>query len=43
MHVSQMATNTVSTRELRTDFRAVMRRLEQHGEVVITTMANPLM
>ncbi len=31
-----MSANTVTIRELRTDFRSVKRRIEEHGEVVIT-------
>jgi antitoxin (DNA-binding transcriptional repressor) of toxin-antitoxin stability system len=32
---------TATIRELRTDFRAVKRRIEQHGEVVITDHGQP--
>jgi antitoxin (DNA-binding transcriptional repressor) of toxin-antitoxin stability system len=31
-----MSTATVTIRELRTDFRSVKRKIEQHGEVTIT-------
>jgi antitoxin (DNA-binding transcriptional repressor) of toxin-antitoxin stability system len=33
--------NTATIRELRTDFRAVKRRIEQHGQVVITDHGQP--
>jgi antitoxin (DNA-binding transcriptional repressor) of toxin-antitoxin stability system len=33
--------NTATIRELRTDFRAVRRRIEEHGEVVITDRGEP--
>ena len=33
--------NTATIRELRTDFRAVKRRIEEHGEVVITNHGQP--
>jgi antitoxin (DNA-binding transcriptional repressor) of toxin-antitoxin stability system len=33
--------NTATIRELRTDFRSVKRRIEQHGEVVITDHGEP--
>ncbi len=33
--------NTATIRELRTDFRAVKRRIEQHGQVVITDRGQP--
>ena len=37
-----MKTETTATiRELRTDFRAVRRRIEQHGQVVITDRGLP--
>ncbi len=36
-----MTDNTATIRELRTDFRAVKRRIEQHGEVVITDHGQP--
>jgi antitoxin (DNA-binding transcriptional repressor) of toxin-antitoxin stability system len=32
---------TASIRELRTDFRSVKRRLEEHGEIVITDHGEP--
>jgi len=36
-----MSTNTATIRELRTDFRGVKRRIEEHGEVVITDHGEP--
>ena len=36
-----MATRTATIRELRTDFRSVKRRIEEHGEVVITDRGEP--
>lgn len=36
-----MSDNTATIRELRTDFRAVKRRIEQHGQVVITDHGQP--
>ncbi len=36
-----MHTKTATIRELRTDFRSVKRRIEQHGEVVITDHGEP--
>ncbi len=36
-----MSENTATIRELRTDFRAVKRRIEQHGQVVITDHGQP--
>ncbi len=36
-----MSANTATIRELRTDFRSVKRRIEQHGEVVITDHGEP--
>lgn len=36
-----MSSNTATIRELRTDFRAVKRKIEQHGEVVITDHGEP--
>ena len=36
-----MSANTASIRELRTDFRLVKRKLEQHGEIVITDHGEP--
>jgi antitoxin (DNA-binding transcriptional repressor) of toxin-antitoxin stability system len=36
-----MIENTATIRELRTDFRAVKRRIEQHGQVVITDHGQP--
>ncbi len=36
-----MKHNTANVRELQTDFRAVKRRIEEHGEVVITEHGEP--
>jgi antitoxin (DNA-binding transcriptional repressor) of toxin-antitoxin stability system len=36
-----MNTRTATIRELRTDFKAVKRKVEQHGEVVITDHGEP--
>ncbi|HEX3628272.1 MAG TPA: hypothetical protein VH280_22925 [Verrucomicrobiae bacterium] len=36
-----MGNNIATIRELRTDFRAVKRRIEQHGQVVITDHGQP--
>jgi len=36
-----MRGNTATIRELRTDFRAVKRRIEEHGEIVITDNGEP--
>ena len=36
-----MSTATVSIRELRTDFRSVKRKVEQHGEIIITDNGHP--
>jgi antitoxin (DNA-binding transcriptional repressor) of toxin-antitoxin stability system len=36
-----MRANTATIRELRTDFRSVKRRIEAHGEVVITDHGEP--
>ncbi len=36
-----MSVNTATIRELRTDFRSVKRRIEQHGEIVITDHGLP--
>jgi antitoxin (DNA-binding transcriptional repressor) of toxin-antitoxin stability system len=36
-----MSDSTASVRELRTDFRGVKRKMEQHGEVVITNNGEP--
>ena len=36
-----MRGNTATIRELRTDFRAVKRKIEQHGEIVITDNGEP--
>jgi antitoxin (DNA-binding transcriptional repressor) of toxin-antitoxin stability system len=36
-----MSTATATIRELRTDFRAVKRKLEQHGSLVITDNGVP--
>ena len=36
-----VSANIATIRELRTDFRAVKRRIEEHGEVVITDRGEP--
>jgi antitoxin (DNA-binding transcriptional repressor) of toxin-antitoxin stability system len=36
-----VSANTATVRELRIDFRAVKRKLEQHGEIVITDRGEP--
>ena len=36
-----MGSNTASIRELRTDFRSVKRKIEEHGEIVITDNGDP--
>jgi antitoxin (DNA-binding transcriptional repressor) of toxin-antitoxin stability system len=36
-----MKSNTATIRELRTEFRSVKRRIERHGEVVITDNGEP--
>ena len=36
-----MSANTATIRELRTDFRSVKRKIEQHGEIVITDHGEP--
>ncbi len=36
-----MSANIATIRELRTNFRSVKRRIEQHGEVVITDHGQP--
>ena len=36
-----MSTATASIREIRTDFRSVKRKLEEHGRVVITDNGVP--
>jgi antitoxin (DNA-binding transcriptional repressor) of toxin-antitoxin stability system len=36
-----MSANTATIRELRTDFRSVKRKIEEHGEVVITDHGQP--
>ncbi len=36
-----MAEAIVTIRELRTDFRSVKRKLEQHGQVVVTDRGEP--
>ena len=41
MHVSHVSANTATIRELRTNFRSVKRRIEQHGEVLITDHGQP--
>jgi antitoxin (DNA-binding transcriptional repressor) of toxin-antitoxin stability system len=33
--------NTAKIRQLRTDFRSVKRRIEQHGEVIVTDHGEP--
>lgn len=38
--VSQMS-NSVTIRELRTDFRSVKRKIEHHGQVIITDNGVP--
>jgi antitoxin (DNA-binding transcriptional repressor) of toxin-antitoxin stability system len=34
-------TNTASIREIRTDFRSVKKKIEEHGEVIITDNGEP--
>lgn len=34
-------TNTASIREIRTDFRTVKKKIEEHGEVIITDNGEP--
>jgi len=36
-----MNTATATIRELRTDFRSVKRKIEQHGEIIITDNGDP--
>jgi antitoxin (DNA-binding transcriptional repressor) of toxin-antitoxin stability system len=36
-----MSTETVSIRELRTDFRSVKRKIEEHGQVIVTDNGVP--
>ena len=36
-----MSDNEATIRELRTDFRSVKRKIEQHGEVTITDHGEP--
>jgi antitoxin (DNA-binding transcriptional repressor) of toxin-antitoxin stability system len=36
-----MSADTATIRELRTDFRSIKRRIEQHGEIVITDRGAP--
>ena len=36
-----MSANTATIRELRTDFRSVKQKIEQHGEIVITDHGAP--
>jgi len=36
-----MTGNTATIRELRTDFRSVKRKIEQHGKVIITDNGDP--
>ena len=40
--VSPMSTATVSLRELRTNLRAVKRKMERHGQITITSRGEPL-
>jgi antitoxin (DNA-binding transcriptional repressor) of toxin-antitoxin stability system len=42
-NVSQVSTKTktATIRELRTNFRSVKRRIEEHGEIVITDLGEP--
>lgn len=37
-----MSTATATVRELRTDFRSVKRKMEQHGQLTITDHGEPL-
>ena len=41
MSVSASTNATASIRELRTDFRSVKRKLEQHGRITITDNGEP--
>jgi antitoxin (DNA-binding transcriptional repressor) of toxin-antitoxin stability system len=36
-----MSSNAATIRELRTDFRSVKRKIEEHGEVTITDRGEP--
>ena len=36
-----MSIATATIRELRTDFRSVKRKIEQHGEIIITDNGDP--
>ena len=36
-----MSSDTVSIRELRTDFRSVRRKIEEHGQVIVTDNGIP--
>jgi antitoxin (DNA-binding transcriptional repressor) of toxin-antitoxin stability system len=36
-----MSVNAATIRELRTDFRSVKRKIEEHGEVTITDRGEP--
>ncbi|MBM3840384.1 MAG: type II toxin-antitoxin system Phd/YefM family antitoxin [Verrucomicrobia bacterium] len=36
-----MSAHTATIRELRTDFRSVKKKIEQHGEIVITDHGAP--
>lgn len=36
-----MSNQTTTIRELRTDFRSVKRKIEQHGELVVTDRGEP--
>jgi antitoxin (DNA-binding transcriptional repressor) of toxin-antitoxin stability system len=36
-----VSSKTATIRELRTDFRSVKRRIEEHGEIVITDRGEP--
>jgi antitoxin (DNA-binding transcriptional repressor) of toxin-antitoxin stability system len=38
---SSRMTNAASIRELRTDFRTVKKKIEEHGEVIITANGKP--
>jgi antitoxin (DNA-binding transcriptional repressor) of toxin-antitoxin stability system len=40
-YVSHMGTNTTTIRELRTDFRSVKRKIEEHGHVIVTDRGEP--
>jgi antitoxin (DNA-binding transcriptional repressor) of toxin-antitoxin stability system len=36
-----VSVNAATIRELRTDFRSVKRKMEQHGEIIITDHGEP--